>query len=207
MAETPGAPAGSAEDELLLLACLFHGSFSVDWIQDLSGQRASAVLRAMAHGVNLGALEGETPDTFRVVDGTLREQVLARVPKESRDSWRRQIVDLVGTAAGDDGVLLEIAHQLMQLPGDIATWRRTLEVGLELSATSTNPRPRPTPNRPVSGVSIPTSRTCYGMGTSMPWTSAASTTSIPPRRLRPRKPASTYLPRAPWRAPSTDAGA
>ena len=133
MAETPGAPARSAEDELLLLACLFHGSFSVDWIQDLSGQRASAVLRAMAHGVNLGALEGETPDTFRVVDGTLREQVLARVPKESRDSWRRQIVDLVGTAAGDDGVLLEIAHQLMQLPGDIATWRRTLEVGLELN--------------------------------------------------------------------------
>ena len=133
MAETLGAPSGTADDELLLLACLFHGSFSIDWIQDLSGQRASAVLRAMDHGVNLGALERETPDTFRVVDDTLREQMLARVPKESQDSWRRQIVDLVGRAADDDVVLLEIAHQLMQLPGDIETWRRTLEVGLALN--------------------------------------------------------------------------
>ena len=120
-------------DELLTLACLFCGSFSVDWILELSGQKASAVLVALDQGVQCGLLERTSLDTFCVIDSDQRQAALAGLPADARNSWRRQIVELLSYAGGDDPALRETALQLAQLPADVETLGRLLEVGRALN--------------------------------------------------------------------------
>ncbi len=80
---------------VLPIAALFERDFSIDWIVELSGAKASQALRALEEGCRKGWCERKEPGVFRFAESRWKKDFLESIPAGTRDQLRRRIVDLM----------------------------------------------------------------------------------------------------------------
>jgi transcriptional regulator with GAF, ATPase, and Fis domain len=106
------------KEGLLRLASLFEDEFSLDWLQELAGTRASVTLSALEEGVQNGLLVKKGPAIY-VFENGVRQEWCIRVAPEEKEQLHRKIAGiLVREGPSNDSMVLELARHLLQIPND-----------------------------------------------------------------------------------------
>ncbi|MFH0731286.1 MAG: sigma 54-interacting transcriptional regulator [Pseudomonadota bacterium] len=123
-------PAADDSDRLLSLASLFEDRFSIDWLEDLSKERASRILAAMGKGVRKGWLKEIAPGLFRFTDITKREHLLDQLDPQYRKSLHSQIADIFIAELPDHASRANaISYHLLHSTNDVDKCVMLLDAG------------------------------------------------------------------------------
>jgi len=112
-------------EPFLPIAALFENEFSIDWIVELSGGKASQALRALEEGCRQGWCQRKEPGVFQITESRRKQNFLESIPAGIRDQFRRRIVDLMLRDLPDEAEKsLAIAPYLLDMenPVDYARW-------------------------------------------------------------------------------------
>jgi formate hydrogenlyase transcriptional activator len=114
-------PFSSHEDNpILSLAALFEGNFSLDWIIELSGQKASQVLSVLEDGTQQGWLEKQVGGFFVFRDLKVQKAWKERLSLKEKQSMHRQIAELLLKEIPDDPINIEaVARHLLHIQNDL----------------------------------------------------------------------------------------
>ncbi|MBI5445794.1 MAG: sigma 54-interacting transcriptional regulator [Deltaproteobacteria bacterium] len=111
------APAVAVMD----LAALLDREFCLDWLEELTGMRASAILAVLEEEVERQVLTRKGPATYVFRDDRKRAELVAKIPEADEQRYRRGIVGVLTRDLGDDDEkALELADHLLHLQND---WR------------------------------------------------------------------------------------
>jgi len=109
----------------LPIAAIFENEFSIDWIVELSGSKASQALRALEGGCRQGWCERKESGIFQFVDSCRKQNFLESIPAGARNHLRKRIVDLMLRDLPDEAEkAVTVAPYLlaMENPADYAGW-------------------------------------------------------------------------------------
>ena len=117
-------------NQILSIAALFKGNFSIDWLQELSGQKASKLINILDEGIQQGILSGKRAGTFFFNDTRIRDEYLHRLNSTQKEALKSQARDIVIQAEPDDTeIALTIAQHLLKESGDRSCSRKLIQVG------------------------------------------------------------------------------
>src|SRR5208283_3253417 len=83
------------DDSFLQLGALFDGEFSIDWIQTLSGAKATRIMKVFDRFKQSGILETRDVGSFSFVDARKRQELHRTIPVETRKKIHRLIAELL----------------------------------------------------------------------------------------------------------------
>jgi len=130
------AAGNSQSISILNLAALFGNEFSIDWIQDLSGERASNVLTTMEDGVRQGTLKQVRLGVYAFMHPQEQAEYLSSFSEGEKAKLHRQAVDLIRREFPDNKDMLPLlAHHLMNTANDLDDCRILCEAGEALYRT------------------------------------------------------------------------
>lgn len=115
----------SEEDRQLLgVASLFHGTFSIDWIQDLTGKKASQVLKSFESAVQHGIAKHEGIGLFSFVNSQTAQSFHAYLTSDEEKTYNRNIVGMLIRELPDSPQkAVTIAPYLLHIFNSIETCR------------------------------------------------------------------------------------
>ncbi|HEX2964640.1 MAG TPA: sigma 54-interacting transcriptional regulator [Syntrophorhabdaceae bacterium] len=113
-------PPSAEQDSLLNLAAIFESEFSLDWLEELTGMKASKILSILEREVQDGSLQRIQPAVYRFRDTSKRISLLNRLSSEEKTRCCRNMASILMRDLPDDdsktlvigGFLLEISNNL-----------------------------------------------------------------------------------------------
>jgi formate hydrogenlyase transcriptional activator len=104
---------------LLCLAAMFESEFSLDWLEELTGMKASQILSVLEEEVKHGLLTRKKPAVYLFKSSGQREEWLGRLSQNERERYHRSMADiLIRELPDDNSKALEIAQHLLHVPND-----------------------------------------------------------------------------------------
>ena len=85
----------STSQKILALAALYEGAFSVDWLQEIWGGKASQILNVLDLGVKKRWISQSAPDRFRFTDSKIRLDLLTTMSDSKKEEIRQQAVEIM----------------------------------------------------------------------------------------------------------------
>ena len=123
-------------DFVLALAALFKGVFSIDWIQELSGLRATTVLSVLEEGCSQGVLKKTGVGLFNYVKDELRDSLQDVLPENEKQSLNIKIRRIIMKEPMDrKDTVRTLANHLLGIRNDKEGCRWLVKVG-DLSCKS-----------------------------------------------------------------------
>jgi formate hydrogenlyase transcriptional activator len=102
------------KESLLHLAALFEGPFSLDWLEELTGMKASVILSALEEQVRQQTLFQVRPAVYQFRDEKKRQEHLQDLGDAEREKYHRSIAEvLMAELPDDDAKAIEISHHLL----------------------------------------------------------------------------------------------
>ena len=121
---------GNDYNRLLASAALFDGDFSIDWLEELSGMKASQILLVLHQGINLGDLTAKAPGVFCFADLKGRQRWQAHLPSEEKERMHRRIAEfLLMELPDDDTKAVAAAPHLLNISIDEQKCRWLMRAG------------------------------------------------------------------------------
>jgi formate hydrogenlyase transcriptional activator len=109
------------KNKLLPLIALFDGEFSLDWLVELTGMKASLILSVMEEEVQKQVLVKKEPAVYIFKNIRKRDEWRHELSDDERTRYHRSIATiLVRELPDDDSKALSITHHLLQISND---WR------------------------------------------------------------------------------------
>jgi len=106
--------------DLLVIAALFEGEFSIDWIEEISEQKPSQILWSFEDAISEGMLAKTSPGKFIFEDAEAKVRIQGSLSLDVVERLRRRIVDtLIRETTDDVNVIREIAGQLLKLSNSV----------------------------------------------------------------------------------------
>lgn len=104
----------SEEDFLLSLAAMFKGEFSLDWLEELAGMKASRILSLLEQEVQGGLLTRIKPAVYVFNNNEQREERFNHLSSEDKERYHRNMSTIfIRDLHDDDSKALEIAEHLL----------------------------------------------------------------------------------------------
>ncbi len=72
--------------KILTVAALFEGAFSIDWIQEITGEKVSEILNVLESWINTNRIDRLAPGLFRFRNRSFRSTLLDRISTVERES-------------------------------------------------------------------------------------------------------------------------
>ena len=121
---------GAPETLVFCVASLFQDAFSVDWLIELTGFRASKVLASLDKGVREGYLRQLTPATYTFADKTFQRHWQELLHPQTATTYRMEIVNLLVRELPDDEKKAELlVPYLLAIPNSLQNCRWLLRAG------------------------------------------------------------------------------
>lgn len=115
---------------ILSLASLFEDEFNIDWLQELTGEKASQVLVALELGVREKWLVGKKNGVFYFLDSTEREKFQKDLSDDQKEEMHRTIAALLlRELANDPSRIQKVSPHLLFISNDLAGCRLLIEGG------------------------------------------------------------------------------
>jgi formate hydrogenlyase transcriptional activator len=115
---------------LLRLVSIFEGEFSIDWLVELAGLRASLVVSILEEEVQNQTIQRNKPAIYAWKDAGERKRWLQRLaPEEKKDYHLRVASILIHELPKSETKVLEAAPHLLQLSNDVANCALLLQAG------------------------------------------------------------------------------
>jgi len=104
---------------LFCLAAMFENEVSIDWLEELTGMKASQILSILEEGVQLGFLVRKKPAVYNFKNGGSKQEWLQKLEDEEQKKYHRSITDILLRELPDDNSkALEIAGHLLHVAKD-----------------------------------------------------------------------------------------
>ncbi len=104
---------------LFCLAAMFENEFSIDWLEELTGMKASQILSILEEGVQLGLVVRKKPAMYFFKNNGSRHEWLKKLEREEQKKYHRSIADiLIRELPDDNSKALEIAGHLLHVAED-----------------------------------------------------------------------------------------
>jgi formate hydrogenlyase transcriptional activator len=117
-------------EDLLSLSSLFKTGFSIDWLIQLTGKKASAVINILEAAVGEGLLKKHGFSRFSFSDQRQQEALKTRLKPEVQDLYIRKIADLLLKELPDDEEKAElVAGYLLGIKNDFERCRWLAKAG------------------------------------------------------------------------------
>ena len=115
----------------LAVSALFHADFSIDWLQALTGSKASQVLAAMEAGIKDGLLLRKENGFYRFVDAAKKKEWLDCLDTKEKQRLHAMAADvLLGDISYDDkNHILALSHHLLEIENSMETCRLLIQAG------------------------------------------------------------------------------
>lgn len=121
------------DPDVMSFAALFNGEFSIDWIQEVSGLKASEILLDLHEGVRQSWLNQSAPDLFCFSDGEKQQVLLDAIPEEENRKRHGRIVDLISRQEPNGTETLQaLAHHLLRADRNLAACRELVRTAYAL---------------------------------------------------------------------------
>ncbi len=113
------------------ISALFHSDFSIDWLQALTGSKASAILAALDAGVKDRILIGKENGFFCFTDPAKKKEYLDVLDIEEKKHLHRKAADiLLGDISYEDkNQILSLSHHLLEIENSTETCRLLVQAG------------------------------------------------------------------------------
>ncbi|MCJ7746786.1 MAG: hypothetical protein MUP27_03510, partial [Desulfobacterales bacterium] len=109
---------------MLALAALFEENFSIDWIVDLLGEKASKVLFVLEEGTGRGYLTKKGIGIYSFADLKERKRWQEHLTPEEREQQHKRIADLfIRELPYDDNKAQRVAYHLLYVSNDLEKFR------------------------------------------------------------------------------------
>jgi len=114
----------------LSLAALFDGEFNIDWLQELTGGKASLIFAALEFGVTNGWLSSQDSVNFSFIESLEQQKLQDSLSPDEKETMHRSIADLLLQNV-PDGVDTKkrVAHHFLYLSNDLDGCRLLIERG------------------------------------------------------------------------------
>ena len=120
----------SSHEVIFLLASLFDGIFSIDWLMELSGKKASKLISAMDIGIAEGFITRNSSGTYLFHNPEKRKELSERLSIPQRNILSAKIREIIVLAEPDEmETALVIAHHLQENGNDYASSQKLVRVG------------------------------------------------------------------------------
>ena len=120
----------NADQRLLVLASIFENDFSVDWLQEISGARASDIFTMIESQLAEGILERTGRGRFRFLQDALRKQFEKQLPPEERKRLDKIIAGiLLSGAQSDENDAQNAGVYLLRIENDVVGCQWLLKAG------------------------------------------------------------------------------
>jgi len=118
------------EQRILRVAALFDDGFSIDWLQEVSNEKPSLILRTLYQGIEDEWLVETTPGRFRFTDLKKRQNFLESIsPEEKEGLYQRTIESLLKEVPGEAQLDHALAKLLLHVNNDLDGCRRLVAEG------------------------------------------------------------------------------
>ena len=115
---------------VLTVAAFFNGDFSIDWLQEITGFKASSIISAMELGVKDKLLEKKGGGIFRFCDQKSRKRVEDSVAEPDKEQWHRAIAACLAEEAGNgDDKVFPLSYHLLHTTNDVEGCRWLAKAG------------------------------------------------------------------------------
>jgi len=116
--------------KILSMAALFDGEFNIDWLQELTGKKASQIFAAMEFGVTNRWLVSNGSLNFSFIDPLEQQKLKDFLSSDEKKTMHRSIADLLLRNVPDGiDTRIRVAHHLLYLSNDIDGCRILIENG------------------------------------------------------------------------------
>ncbi len=116
--------------EILALAAVFNSEFSIDWLQELVGAKASTILSALNEGVRSGWLSSKKDGVFIFEDSSVREKIWKTVPKKDQARFHQQAAEIISREMPSvEKTDQQLGEHLLHVENDLDGCRYLIEVG------------------------------------------------------------------------------
>ena len=125
-------------DNVMSVAAIFEGEFSIDWLEELTALKATLILSAVEEGVEEGTLCKKGPGIYSFADGERRAARLTGLPRDERERYCRIMASiLIRELPDDDAKSLKIATYLRHVSNDAEGCRWLVRAGKTYAGSST----------------------------------------------------------------------
>ncbi|MDY0043437.1 MAG: hypothetical protein RBS82_02095, partial [Syntrophales bacterium] len=116
--------------KILSVASLFNHEFNIDWLQELTAEKASTIFAALDAGVQKKCLSHKKNGFFYFINAAEQEKYRSLLSLEEKKKLHKQIVDLLyQELSGDPHRLQSIVPHLFFLNNDLNGCRFLVEYG------------------------------------------------------------------------------
>ena len=115
---------------ILSLAALFQGDFSLDWLQYLAQTKASLIIASIKYGIGKKWLADKGNSFFRFADTSIQNRLLKNMAPDKQKTLHRRIADLlIAELHGDPDIAKVVAPHLLKLSNDLTGCRLLVAAG------------------------------------------------------------------------------
>ena len=120
------------ENRILEVSSLFNGIFSVDWIIDLSGEKASRVILSLTKAEKLGFLKSPDPMFFRFTNKKSRRQWFQQLDTKKTEALNLRVAKIVlAEVVSQNMDLSDAADYLLKIRNDLEGCDVLVRAGLQ----------------------------------------------------------------------------
>ena len=114
---------------LLEMAAIFGSDFSIDWMIELSGIKASSMLPFLENEKEKGVLVRRDLSTYGFADETKREEIVGAMAPEAKASLHKKIFTFLSEELPDDDKLKFLTPHILYCSNDVESSRLLMKVG------------------------------------------------------------------------------
>lgn len=113
-----------------MLAAFFDGEFNIDWLQELTGEKASTIFAALELGVERGWLSRSNLSDFSFIDQAEQKRRKQELPEDEKAGLHKSIAGLlIRNLPGGPGQTRRVASHLLHIENSYDGCRLLLENG------------------------------------------------------------------------------
>ncbi len=126
------------KNRLMAVAALFGGSFSLDWLTELTGYKPSSILTVLEEGIQHDLLEKHPGWLLAFKDSETQKALTERFSLEEKEYWHGQIAKLLFRELLPNDVQKSkmVADHLYNIQNDVEGCRLLLNAAITLSRTN-----------------------------------------------------------------------
>lgn len=131
MLANPSPPEALPQENyyLLSLASMFEGQFTLDWLEELTGMKASFILSVLEEETQNGLLNRIKPAVYSFKKNK-RQKWIERFTNAEKDQFHRNIAAiLIRELSEDEKIILEIAQHLLHIPNNLLECQWLMKAG------------------------------------------------------------------------------
>ncbi|MBU4471642.1 MAG: sigma 54-interacting transcriptional regulator [Desulfobacteraceae bacterium] len=120
----------SQEEQLLAVAAMFEGNFSIDWLSEMTGYKPTKLLSILENETGKKRISTKGIGIYAFLDDQERHRLLKQLTRQRKKILHQQIANLLmNEISEDESITDQLSHHLLQIPNDFERCQCLIKAG------------------------------------------------------------------------------